>query len=64
MTLLERPGGATFTEPEMQPKTAAYLAAGALEVRLVKEDGTVEMLNERGRVEASSLGIVLGALPR
>jgi Uma2 family endonuclease len=52
------------TEPEMQQKTAAYLAAGALEVWLVKENGSVEMLNEQGRVDASSLGIVLRALPR
>lgn len=52
------------TEPEMQQKTAAYLAAGALEVWLVKEDGTVEILNERGRVAASSLGIAIGPLPR
>ena len=52
------------SEPEMQQKTAAYLAAGAIEVWLVKEDGTVEMLNERGQVAASALGIAIGALPR
>ena len=52
------------SEPEMQQKTAAYLAAGAVEVWLVKEDGTVEMLNERGQIAASALGIAIGALPR
>lgn len=52
------------TEPEMQQKTAAYLAAGAVEVWLVKEDGTVEMRNQRGRLDTSSLGIALGAPPR
>jgi hypothetical protein len=51
------------TEPEMQQKTAAYLAAGAVEVWLVKEDGTMEMRNERGRLAASSFGIALGAPP-
>lgn len=51
------------SEPEMQQKVAAYLAAGAIEVWLVKEDGTVEMLTERGGVAASSLGIELGPLP-
>ena len=51
------------TEPEMREKIAAYLAAGAVEVWLVKEDGTVEMLTERGPVAASSLGIALAPLP-
>jgi Uma2 family endonuclease len=51
------------TRPEIQQKTAAYLAAGAIEVWLVAEDGTVEMLDERGRVEKSSLGIALGPPP-
>jgi Uma2 family endonuclease len=52
------------TEPEMQQKTAAYLAAGAIEVWLVAEDGTVQMLDASGPVTASSLGIAIGALPR
>jgi len=52
------------TEPEMQQKMPAYLAAGAVEVWLVKEDGTLEMRNARGRIDASALGIELGALPR
>ncbi len=52
------------TEPELQQKTAAYLAAGAIEVWLVKEDGTLEMRNERGRIAASSFGVELGAPPR
>jgi Uma2 family endonuclease len=54
----------TNTEPEMQQKVAAYLAAGATEVWLVKVDGTLEMLSQEGRIAASALGIVLGALPR
>jgi Uma2 family endonuclease len=52
------------TEPEMQQKTAAYLAAGAIEVWLVKEDGTLEMRNEQGRIDASSFGVELGVPPR
>jgi Uma2 family endonuclease len=40
-------------------KMAAYLAAGAVEVWLVAEDGTVEMFAADGRIEASSLGIAL-----
>jgi Uma2 family endonuclease len=52
------------TEPEMQQKTAAYLAAGAVEVWLVNEDGTLEMLSSQGSVATSALGISLGALPR
>jgi Uma2 family endonuclease len=48
---------------EMQEKTAAYFAAGAREVWLVAEDGTIEMLDEHGRIETSSLGIAL-TLPR
>jgi Uma2 family endonuclease len=52
------------TEPEMQQKTAAYLAAGATEVWLVKDDGTVEMLDARGRIAASSFGIAMEAPPR
>jgi hypothetical protein len=31
----------------------------AIEVWLVAEDGTIEMLNERGRVAASRLGIAI-----
>jgi Uma2 family endonuclease len=52
------------TEPEMRQKTAAYLAAGAIEVWLVDEDGTVQMFDARGRVAASSFGIAIDALPR
>lgn len=51
------------TEPEMQQKRVAYLAAGAIEVWLVKEDGTVAMFTERGPVASSSLGIVVRPLP-
>jgi Uma2 family endonuclease len=49
----------TNSRPEIEQKTAAYLAAGAIEVWLVAEDGTVEMLDERGRVAASRLGIAV-----
>ncbi len=52
------------TELEMRQKIAAYLAAGAVEVWLVKEDGTVQMLNELGPVPVSSLGIALADVPR
>lgn len=52
------------TRPEIQEKRAAYLAAGALEVWLVAPDGTVEMFNKNGRIEASVLGISLGPPPR
>lgn len=47
----------TNSRPEMQQKTAAYLAAGAIEVWLVAEDGTVDMFDARGRITASSFGI-------
>lgn len=50
---------ASNSAPEMRQKTAAYLAAGAVEVWLVAEDGTVEMLDRHGRVATSSLGIAL-----
>jgi Uma2 family endonuclease len=50
--------------PEIQQKVGAYLAAGAIEVWLVADDGTVEMRSEHGRVAVSSLGIELGAPPR
>lgn len=51
------------TRPEIQEKRTAYLAAGALEVWLVDEDGTLEMFGKNGRIEASSLGIALGPPP-
>jgi Uma2 family endonuclease len=54
----------TNSQPEMQQKTAAYLAAGACEVWLIAEDGTLEMLDEHGRLAESSLGISMGPLPR
>jgi Uma2 family endonuclease len=47
------------TRPEIQEKRRAYLAAGALEVWLVAPDGTVEMFDKSGRIEASSLDIAL-----
>ena len=51
------------TKPEMQRKTAAYLAAGAIEVWIVAEDGTVETFDGDGRVAESSLGIAVGPTP-
>jgi Uma2 family endonuclease len=53
----------TNSRPEMREKTAAYLAAGAVEVWLVAEDGTVEMFGAAGRIESSALGFVLGPPP-
>jgi len=51
------------SRPEMQQKTVAYLAAGAIEVWIVAEDGAVEMFNGGGRIAESSLGIVMGPMP-
>jgi Uma2 family endonuclease len=48
---------------EIREKTAAYLAAGALEVWLAAADGTIEMFDAHGRIDASSFGIAL-TLPR
>jgi Uma2 family endonuclease len=53
----------TNSKIEMQEKTAAYLAAGASEVWLVAEDGTVEMFDSSGRIAISALGIALGPAP-
>lgn len=50
---------AANSAPEMRQKTAAYLTAGAIEVWLIAEDGTIEMLDERGRVAASRLDIAI-----
>jgi len=47
------------TAIEMREKTAAYLAAGAREVWLVREDGSVEMFDASGAIDASSFGIAL-----
>lgn len=43
----------------MRERTAAYLAAGALEVWLVAADGTMEMFDAQGGIDASSFGIAL-----
>jgi Uma2 family endonuclease len=51
------------SRPEMQQKTVAYLAAGAIEVWIVAEDGAVEMFDGGGRIAESSLGIVMGPMP-
>ena len=53
----------TNSRIEMREKTSAYLAAGATEVWLVAEDGTVEMFDETGRIAVSALGIALGPAP-
>lgn len=53
----------TNSRPELREKIAAYLAAGAIEVWLVAEDGTVEMFGESGCVDVSSLGMALGRPP-
>ena len=52
----------TNSRIEINEKVAAYLAAGAVEVWLVGEDGDIEMFAASGPIEASSLGIAL-ALP-
>lgn len=46
----------------MQQKTAAYLAAGAIEVWRVGEHGTIEMFDASGQIPGSSLGIVMDPL--
>lgn len=51
------------SQPEMAQKTAAYLAAGAIEVWLVAEDGAIEMYDARGRLEMSALGITIASPP-
>ena len=53
----------TNSKIEMREKTATYLAAGAREVWLVAEDGSVEMFDASGRIDASSFAIAL-APPR
>jgi len=50
---------ASNTAIELSEKRAAYLAAGAREVWLVAEDGTIQIFGERGPLEASVLGIAL-----
>src|SRR5690606_16742826 len=49
----------TNSRLEIDEKVAAYLAAGAVEVWLVAEDGTFEVFDVGGRLEANSLGIAL-----
>jgi hypothetical protein len=41
----------------MREKIAAYFAAGAREVWLVGEDGTIEIRDRRGIVATSEFGI-------
>ena len=49
----------TNTRAEIDEKVAAYLAAGALEVWVVGDDGVPEMHAHSGRLAASSLGFEL-----
>jgi Uma2 family endonuclease len=48
------------TKAEIAEKVSAYLAAGAVEVWLVPDQGTLEIITKDGRASASSLGIELG----
>lgn len=41
----------------LDEKAAAYLAAGAVEVWLVAEDGTIVMLAASGPIDVSALGM-------
>ena len=47
----------------MQAKRNAYLAAGALEVWIVSEGGSVEIFDASGRCEASRFGVRLTLPP-
>jgi Uma2 family endonuclease len=47
------------TAAEIRDKVAAYLAAGAREVWVVAEDGSIEISNERGAQRSSVFGIVV-----
>jgi Uma2 family endonuclease len=53
----------TNTNVEIREKVSAYLAAGAREVWLVAEDGTIEILNEAGGQPASAFGIAFTLPP-
>ena len=45
------------TEAEIEAKTRAYLAAGAKEVWLVSEEGTVRYIDGSGERSASQFGV-------
>jgi Uma2 family endonuclease len=47
------------TAVEIRDKVAAYLAAGAREVWVVAEDGSIEISNERGAQRSSVFGILV-----
>lgn len=53
----------TNSVAEMHQKAAAYLAAGAVEVWLVTDEGTLEMRDRHGPLAAGTLGFELGPLP-
>jgi Uma2 family endonuclease len=51
------------TNVEIREKVAAYIAAGAREVWLVGEDGSIEISSDAGVQPASAFGIVLTLPP-
>ena len=50
---------ASNARAEIRDKVNAYLAAGAREVWVVAEDGTIDILNEQGAQPASVFGIAI-----
>jgi Uma2 family endonuclease len=50
------------SDAEIEAKTAAYLAAGAQEVWLVSEDGSIRLVDPSGERESSRFGLTI-ALP-
>ena len=51
------------SDEEMEAKRQAYLAAGAIEVWIVSEAGSVEIFDASGRCEASRFGVRLSLPP-
>ena len=51
------------SDEEMEAKRQAYLAAGAIEVWIVSEAGSVEIFDASGRCEASRFGVRLTLPP-
>ena len=47
------------SDEEMEAKRKAYLAAGAVEVWIVSEAGSVDIFDATGRCEASRFGVRL-----
>lgn len=50
------------SQDELAEKTSLYLEAGALEVWIVREDGTVDIYGPEGRRPQSALGIATASL--